>query len=509
MQKNKDIAKISASLGILVLLGKALGFIKQSIIAWAFGLTGFTDLFNSAEGFIAMLIHVIGNAAAPTVLTSYIKLKERGKDYESRQLISDCYSLFLIISFFFIVFIFIFSNGISNIIGLSYSDKQKDELKLFLLILSPSIALSTIRGVSSGYLDSEGRFIAGRLSTLYYSICMIVSVLVFKESLGIKSLLLGFLLGYFTHSLTVFIIVTRRIEIRISNPFRSVECISIIKRFIPIAISISIVDIGHLVDKIIASSLAIGSVSSLSYGQVASSDIVNAVLISSIGAVLFPHITKNAVLGKDRNHFIKQIRQYLSFLTFVMGCITVMYFVEGYDLISFLYERGNFTSENTSLVFSVSINYSLGFVFIANRDILVKTHYAFQDTVAPMVSSMVGVCINIILSILLSKIYGVSGIALATSFSMLVVCVILVLTLKKHISLILVDGRLCVDYFKSLICILLSYLVGCAIRQLLFEFNYIIRMFVVCFVLLLFYFLLGKILKVNAIRTLNSLLKRS
>lgn len=506
MQNNTKIAKNSASVSALVLFGKALGFIKQSIIAWAFGSTGFTDLFNSAEGFVAMFIHIIGNAAEPTVLTSFIQLKENGKETESKQLISDCYGLFLIISIVIIGVVFLFSSKISNIIGLSYSLKQKEELKLFMIILSPSIALSALRGVSIGYLDSENMFLSGRLSTLFYSICMIISVLVFKELLGYKSLLLGFLLGYFTHSLTVLYIVLHRIGIRIPNPFKNNECRSILKRIIPIAISISVVDIGHLVDKIIASSLVAGSVSSLSYGQVASSDIVHSVLISSIGAVLFPHIARSVASENISFNLINHVKQYLSFLTFLTGCITVFYLIEGYDLIRFIYERGNFTKEDTSLVFSVAANYSIGFVFLANRDILVKTHYAFQDTFSPMLSSVVGVCVNLILSIILSKTYGVSGIALATSISLLVNCIILIATLKKHLSYAVFDRNLWIENLKTFLCMVNSLIMGCIVHQLLNNINYIIRMIIVSITILLVFILIGKLLKSTAIKAIRSML---
>ena len=76
---------------------------------------------------------------------------------------------------------------------------------------------------------------------------------------------------------------------------------------------------------------------------------------------------------------------------------------------------------------------SASFLFQAVRANLVRVYYAFQNTRTPMINGAISIAVNITLSILLSKIFGVGGIALATSIAMLAVSVLLLPGLKKYI----------------------------------------------------------------------------
>ena len=69
----------------------------------------------------------------------------------------------------------------------------------------------------------------------------------------------------------------------------------------------------------------------------------------------------------------------------------------------------------------------------AARANIVKVFYAFQDTKKPMINGAIAVGTNIVLSILLSKVIGVSGIAVATSIAMLLVTVLLAKDVKKYL----------------------------------------------------------------------------
>ena len=59
--------------------------------------------------------------------------------------------------------------------------------------------------------------------------------------------------------------------------------------------------------------------------------------------------------------------------------------------------------------------------------------YAFQDTLTPMINSIVGLATNIAASIVFSRFLGVAGVALATSLSMMIVAILSFFTLKKHL----------------------------------------------------------------------------
>lgn len=60
--------------------------------------------------------------------------------------------------------------------------------------------------------------------------------------------------------------------------------------------------------------------------------------------------------------------------------------------------------------------------------------YAFQDTTTPIINAAIGMGLNIILNITLSRFFGIGGLALSTSISATVISVLLIITLRNKIG---------------------------------------------------------------------------
>ena len=503
MENKKNIVKKSASISLIVLAGKVLGFVKQAVIAWAFGSNALTDVYFAADGYTSMFGQIMSQSVGPTVLTQYVKLSEEGREEEAKKLIRNSYLFFALLSIAVIAFNIIFSRQICDLIGISYSADQKAELRFFLIALSPVMFCTAMIGVSSGYLDSHNRFLPGRLTSLFFSVCIIVAVVLFKDILSLRALLYGFLLGYVLHLLLMTGLVVPKVGIGFGNPFKNPEFVSMIKRFVPLVVGVSVVDFGHLVDKVVASSLESGSVSALHYGQVISSDVVNAVLITSVGAVLLASISRSIAAKTETSRLIEQIKSIMCTMTFISGCLSVLYFIEGRDLIKMFFERGNFDSQNTVLVSSVASFYATGFIFMAIREVLINTHYAFRDTVSPMVNSIVGVAVNLVGSIALSRVMGIAGVALATSLSLLTVFIMSIFTLKKHIHKFILDRECVIDFAKTCIAMLLAGAAGKGLSSLLGNTHFLLRMGIVGIGMLIVYAAVGTVLRETAMKSLS------
>lgn len=499
MEKNEvSIVKKSASISLLVVFGKVLGFVKQAVVARAFGSNGLTDVFFAADGYASMFGQIMTQTVGPTVLTQYIHVDERGDHEGAKRLVRESYLFFIVLSLVLIAINTIFADQICEVIGISYSRDQLSELKYFLIAMLPVILFTTMIGVSSGYLDSYNHYLPGRLTTFFFSVSIITFVLLFEKKLFLRSLLYGFMLGYFLHMVLMLWLVVPKVGIGISNPFRNPVFISMMKRFLPLVIGFSVVDLGHLVDKIVASSLESGSVSSLYYGQAASSDIVSSVIVTSVGSVLLTSITKNVASKTSINEIKAKVQNISSIMTFIIIGINALYIVEGSDLIRFLFQRGKFDGDNTTSVTTVALYYSIGFIFTANRDILVKTHYAFHDTKSPMINSIAGVGLNVILSIALSRLIGVSGVALATSISMIFVFVLSTITLKKHIHGYIIERDFWFDCLKSLLAFCVSLAIGKGLFTIMSNSHYFLRLVVIGVTMCIVHFLAGAAIKEKA-----------
>lgn len=476
MEKKRSIAKSSILIATLVCAGKILGFIKQSVIAWGFGASNATDLFFAADGFTSTIANVLCMSIAPSILTAYLLIRNEKGEKEADTLVGRGMLFFSAVGVVLIIINSVFSKQIADIIGISYTPDQKSLLGIYVIVLSASILFASTGGVLQGYLNANSNYAPGRLAGLFYSVFMILGVFLFKDTLGVNSLILGFLTGYALHTVFLMIYARKVVRIPFGNPFRDSDFRRMLRNFVPLLISLSIVDFGHLIDKIIASSLEEGSVSVLNYGQVISSDLVNAVVITTVGTVLLTSFTDSVSKGEDRESVASSVRDILGSLGLIVVLITVLYYVEGHDLIEVVLQRGSFDAASTSRVHEVAFFYSLGFFFMAVREILVKVHYAYQDMKSPVYNSCAGVVINLVLSIVLSKTMGVSGIALATSISLLAVSVLSVLTLRKHIGRSVFDKTISLDILKIIGSGLVAAIAGSMIRDLITGLPHVIRM---------------------------------
>ena len=86
------------------------------------------------------------------------------------------------------------------------------------------------------------------------------------------------------------------------------------------------------------------------------------------------------------------------------------------------------------------------------KELLAKSFYSLQDTKTPVRNATISVVINIILSIILVRIIGIGGLALASSISAMVTTALLLVSLRKKI------GKLGFSY------ILITFITRCVLH---------------------------------------------
>ena len=246
----------------------------------------------------------------------------------------------------------------------------------------------------------------------------------------------------------------------LGNPFKDHEFCIILKKFLPIVIGSSIIDIGLFLNRIIASSLEPGSLSALYYAQVISTDLVNAVIVTSVGTVLLTSFTKCVSNTICVSEICERIQLAICGTGVVLGLITALYCVLSTDLVRVFFERGNFNSDMTHVVSVIVVCYSISFIGMAFREVFIKAHYAFQDTFIPMLNSICGLCINLIGSLILSRIIGVYGIAIATSCSVIIISLVSLYTLQKHLGVLPINKDTMIDIIKILFAALFTITAG-------------------------------------------------
>ena len=162
-----------------------------------------------------------------------------------------------------------------------------------------------------------------------------------------------------------------------------------------------------LADKIMASSLTVGAVSALNYGNKLL-NVLNGLLSTSVTTAVYPQVVE-LLARKERDKLGKL-------------------------------QRGAFDRISGVMTSGVFAFYCLELFFLACNTLFQNVFYAGGDTRTPLVYSMINLGSNIVLNLIFIRIFGIAGLALATSVSAAAAFVFLVLRMRGVVKLKMRDS---------------------------------------------------------------------
>ena len=273
---------------------------------------------------------------------------------------------------------------------------------------------------------------------------------------------------------------------------------------IPVIIGSGANSLNMVVDMKVASSLGDGAVSGLDFAQ---KIIVfaNTAITTSIVTVMYP-LMANKLNEGDNEGFSMYLTKSISIIALLLVPISIGFILLNKEIISAFYERGKFNAVAVGITASAFLGYSLVLPFTGVRDILNSSLFSMQKTKVTTINGVIGVVVNIILSISLSKVFGIFGVAIASTIASMITAVLLFISTRKFV------GHF--DVFPMVIKLLkisLSAIVMLLVLKLL---NNIINLNNAILIILLngvvgaiIYFISCKILKVEEFNELIDMIK--
>jgi len=168
-----------------------------------------------------------------------------------------------------------------------------------------------------------------------------------------------------------------------------------------------------LVDQSMAAMLSGGSVAALSYASKVIS-VVMAIGSLALSTAALPYFSQMAARGDwyGCRHTLKRYTV-LVFVVTVPSTFLLIFFSQ--PLVKILFQRGAFTSADTELVSRVQIYYSIQIPFYILGALFLRFLSAAKRNDAIMYISAISLVADVVLHLVLMRIWGVAGIALSTS----------------------------------------------------------------------------------------------
>lgn len=185
-------------------------------------------------------------------------------------------------------------------------------------------------------------------------------------------------------------------------------------------------------DRTIATTLVEGGVSALNYAN-SLIGFATGLFISSIITVLYPTISKYAS-ASDYEGMKASVKESINLISIFIIPITVGAVLLSKEVVWMIYGRGAFDATAIQLTSAALLFYALGMLGAGVREAISRAYYAMQDTKTPMINAAIGILINIVLNIVLSRYMGIAGLALATSIAGTVTAILIFLSFRKKIG---------------------------------------------------------------------------
>ena len=329
---------------------------------------------------------------------------------------------FLAFIIFLSIVVSLFSVFITKVIAVGFDQQTIEMTAPLVTICFYYLPLIFIVTFLAALLQYKHHFATTAFSTALLNIALIASLLIsadLEKELIVYYMSWGVVFGGILQVL-VHIIAIEKLHIKFLVSYTKKQRLEFkqtkfYKQFYPAVFGSSSAHIAAFLDTWLASFLVSGSISYLYYANRVF-QLPLALFAIATSVALFPSVAK-AIKNKDERKALIYLQKAFYILFTLLGLATVIGIVFDNFIVSLLFERGSFSSSDTTQTSMVLIMYLIGLVPFGLSKIFSLWLYSHerQGVAAKITRKSLGW--NIVLSLILILPYGTIGLALASSLS--------------------------------------------------------------------------------------------
>ena len=401
-------------------ISRIFGFLRDIIIANFLGTGVIADIFFVAFRLPNTFRRIFSEGALNSAFVPiYTKLIKDELRQESRKFAGSIFLIFLIVSSLVVIIIEIFMPFFLAILAPGFTSDHEKFSKLVTIsrITFPFLILISVSSIFASILNSHNKFALSAALPIILNITLIISLI-------IASYLTANFLIFLSWSviiagiLQVILLVIALTKERIYFLFTSKIYTNYIKRFTKLFsasfFSSGLLQINILIGTIIASYES-GAISYLYYADRVY-QLPLALIGIAIGIALLPSISIK-IKSESIEKIHQSIEQILIYSLLFAVPASVGIYALSEQIISVLFERGEFDKKSSLFTSKALEFYSLGLIAFIIMKIYTPIFFAYENAKPTLYITAINLIINTILSIILFIYIGFIGIPIATSIS--------------------------------------------------------------------------------------------
>lgn len=468
-EKNTHMkAETQLSLMMLVTaISQIIAIYKSTIIAANFGASMELDAYNFTNNLVTFILMFISSGVTTVVIPSYIKKVNKDSINTFISVVFSVVGVALVVLFA--------CRGLLVDILTNREDAFKATVCNVMLLTILIQLIPAFLSVTTAYFQVSNRFNTPKVIQMVSNIAVVVSLICIKEftiELYLQVLLAGAVLQF-----VLDLCIALRCGFRFKPCFKisDLEFRRLLKIFTPTVFSSGIYKVNTMIDSVLASNLATGQLTILSYSNTIVG-MVNNMFIGNLSTYAYPKIV-NAIRENEVEG--QKILWRYSILFHTAVCLIVVGFISvGREFIGIFYEHGQFTTTAATRVYVCACIYMVGQQNNIVRDLIYRYFYAHDDTKTTTRNSFTVSIINAILSIILAQFMGLYGLVIGTVLSGVYSIIAIVVRMKHQYGFKISMREPLLEWIKNIFASIISIVFIFILKNVLRIDNYFIGFFI-------------------------------
>ncbi|MGY0399916.1 MAG: murein biosynthesis integral membrane protein MurJ [Ostreibacterium sp.] len=438
------LLKSSSIFAIMALFSRVLGLVRDVVIAKYFSVEQ-TDVFFTALRIPNTLRRFFAEGGFANAFVPVLNdTKENQSDTELQSLINYVFGVLGTILLVITALGMVFSAYVISVIGFGFSDSvEKVALgSTMLRITFPYIFFISLTAFFSGILNTYHKFALPAFTPALLNITLISGALLFRQYFDPPVLVLAW--AVFLGGVAQFVLqiptlwrLKRLPYPQFSLAHKGVR--KILKLMLPTLLGSSAGQINILLNTALASTLVSGSITWLYYSD-RLVEFPVALIGVALGVVILPRLS--ALKAQSDSEQFKKTLTWAFRVAFLVGSAAATgLMLLALPLMITILARGEFSLYSAQMAAKSLTVFGLGAFALVLTKVLSPAFYARHDTKTPAKIAIVCIGINVVLALILYKIWGHVGLATAATVASLVNCLTLLLLLIKQ-DCIVIDSHL-------------------------------------------------------------------
>ena len=405
--------------GAGIVLSRISGVVREGFLAAWLGTRSSADAFSAALRIPKLLQNLLGEGAlSASFIPVYSQVLQRGDERRAGHVAGAVAGLLTLLTGGLVLFSVLLARPLASVVAPGFSG-QKHELTVHLIrIVAPGVGFLVLSAWCLGVLNSHRRFFLSYVAPVLWNTAIIVGlatagIRAWAEPNIAEAAAWGVLIGgalQFLIQLPAVRAVVPHLRITLTTRLQAVRAVG--RRFLPAVGGRGVVTLGNYTDLILASLLATGAVAVLDRAQVLYLLPIS-VFAVSVAAADLPELSRDAGgatsaqagrqggIQADHVSIARRLAHGSERVLLFLMFSTVAFVILGGEIVAALYERVNFTSDDTLIVWWVLAVYSIGLVASGLSRLLQNACYACGDVSGPARISAVRLSLSVVVGIIL------------------------------------------------------------------------------------------------------------